>query len=630
VVLLGLIFPLLRGPAHRAEVTDSAKPASSSTGDAKRQVVRIVSSEELILKYTPKLGKLAQSVLNLRLPDYQSRALFAEKVDVSGRAAAAARPDGTFGSLCAGLSHWPHSPKHQTIAANSLELWRPALADVDYFEHAKFYFISAKFINDEATRWRSNVGFSGLAKIMDGRWRSYSGKMTLVWTKTGQGDDAAWQIVEWRTKKLAAQQSDRPLFVEVLDTALPEAKSLARARESIQDQLIVRAVKEKDFKPPTKYFVNYAYDRHPGVAVVDINGDGWDDLYAMDQWGRNLLLRNRGDGTFEEVAAEYGLDLSDHCSCAIFADFDNDGDSDLFLGRTLERSRYFVNDGGRFVDQSDARVAGELPYLVSSIAAADYNGDGLLDVYLSTYADDTIDKDIIFQGGIDALYASDSRVRLLAEFLPAEQAEELFRRHTKSRMFTSQVGPPNLLLVNRGGRFEVSPAAESLRVWRNTYQSTWGDFDNDGDPDLYVANDFSPNHLFRNDRGTFVDVTEQTQTADIGFGMGAAWGDYDNDGRQDLYVSNMASKAGRRIAGGMRNLVDPAFEKMAGGNTLFRNQADHFAKVSGLEPPALTVEWAGWSWGGQFIDIDNNGYLDLYVTSGYYSAPPEIAAQVDL
>jgi len=183
-------------------------------------------------------------------------------------------------------------------------------------------------------------------------------------------------------------------------------------------------------------------------------------------------------------------------------------------------------------------------------------------------------------------------------------------------------------LVNQGhGKFDVSDQSEKMAVWRHTFQSTWGDYDNDGDADLYVCSDYSDNNLFLNEgEGTFRDVTEETGTADIGFGMGASWGDYDNDNRQDLYVSNMFSKAGQRITAQVPGM-DRRLAGMSRGNTLFRNVGDRFEKVSGLEPPALQVEKAGWAWSGQFVDIDNDGFLDIYSLSGYYTAPSQFAIQ---
>ena len=197
-------------------------------------------------------------------------------------------------------------------------------------------------------------------------------------------------------------------------------------------------------------------------------------------------------------------------------------------------------------------------------------------------------------------------------------------------LYTDAHGPPNRLFKNMGnGKFTLANVSPEFSVFRNTYQSTWADYDNDGDADVYIANDFSPNYLFRNDgNGVFLDVSEATGTTDIGFGMGAAWGDYNNDGRQDLYVTNMYSKAGLRITSQFAKL-DKRYEKSAHGNSLFRNDGDTYKRVSGFDPPAMMVEKGGWGWGSQFMDVDNDGYLDIYALSGYYSAPKKFAIPID-
>lgn len=428
-----------------------------------------------------------------------------------------------------------------------------------------------------------------------------------------------WRIVAWEQKSVITSQRRRPLFREVLDLVISDSRERKRVRKSIhEDMLLDIATGKRKF--PDKNFSIQANDRHPALSVVDIDRDGLDDLYVMARFGRNMLFRNRGDGTFEEIAAQLGLDIEDHCSSAIFADFDNDGDADLFLGRTLRPSMYLVNEDGKFVDRSKEFVATALPYLVYSISAADYNNDGLLDVFFATAAEGLV---------VDEKQEDTQNEMTLREFLSPEQAREIYRQRKNHRTL-ERIGPPNVLLVNRGnGRFELAPENEQVAVWHNTNQGTWSDFDGDGDQDLYLSNDFAVNTMLRNDgEAGFVDVTSETGTADIGYGMGVSFGDYDNDGRQDLYVTNMYSKAGQRITRRIKGL-DPRFGKMARGNSLFRNLGNRFEKVSGLKPPKLLVEKAGWSWDGQFVDFDNDGYLDIYALNGYYTAPKEVALPVD-
>ena len=111
--------------------------------------------------------------------------------------------------------------------------------------------------------------------------------------------------------------------------------------------------------------------------------------------------------------------------------------------------------------------------------------------------------------------------------------------------------------------------------------------------------------------------------------MGVSWGDYDNDGQTDLYVSNMHSKAGQRITSQVEDL-DQRLIAMAQGNYLYRFEDGKFSLASGTEESKLGVAKSGWSWGGQFFDFNNDGFRDIYATSGYYTAPADIAVDLDL
>ena len=169
-----------------------------------------------------------------------------------------------------------------------------------------------------------------------------------------------------------------------------------------------------------------------------------------------------------------------------------------------------------------------------------------------------------------------------------------------------------------------------MAVFRNTYQATFSDYDGDGDQDVYVANDFAPNNMFRNEGGLeFLDVTAESNAADIGFGMGATFGDYDHDGDFDLYVSNMFSKAGRRITSSITSL-DPRFGLMARGNSLLELNDGRFERVSSLDESGMQVEMSGWAWGALFVDADLDTWPDLYSLAGMYTAPAPFESDVDL
>jgi len=344
-----------------------------------------------------------------------------------------------------------------------------------------------------------------------------------------------------------------------------------------------------------------------------------------------MLLRNQGDGTFKEEAALHGLALPGHTTCSLFADFDNDGDLDVMLGRSLLRTTYLENRGGKFFQYATPKF---FPMAVISMAAADYNKDGLLDVYICTYRP-AAPAGASPAGGVAQV--KDGDFDWQDEFLSPELAMEYRRRLADNRQrkagtVLDQIGPPNVLLINRGGgRFELAPENGTVGIWRNSLQATWGDYDQDGDSDLFVANDWAPSNLFRND-GTagFKDVTEEAGTTAFGFSMGASWGDYDNDGLEDVYVSNMYSAAGRRMTARIPGL-SKMFIESAAGNWLYRQTAGgKFQQVAGMESPAMQVMNAGWSWGGCFADFDNDSFLDLYVLSGYFTAPEELSSEMDI
>ena len=551
------------------------------------------------------LPLLAFGMYQGQLPAAPARALFAASVAVADIEQTATATE-VVPALGIERQRWRIAPAAQFYGSD-LQLWDPLLAAVHSCDYAAFHIETGHFLDAEETLYQSRLRFDALAKTKDGEYAQIRAWLVLVWQRR---EDATWRIQRWETESLEMFTRAHMLFAEVLDEVLPHDEDRAQVRFSHHAELVRQSFFDSAFVAPHRYFTRQAFDRHPGISVVDIDADGYDDLYLAVRRGKNMLLHNGGDGTFTERAAQYGLDVEDHTAAALFADFDNDGDPDVFLGRTLAPSLYLVNEDGYFTprDLGD----GVLPALVASISAADYDRDGLLDVYFSTYAARML---------LEAVTTASHANALLVDFLPADHARALYdlSRDRIGHLIHNAPGPPNILLRNlANGRF-----APTAAVWRNTLQATWADYDRDGDPDLYLANDFAANNLLRNDGGALVDVTAASGAADRGFGMGASWADYDGDGRQDLYVTNMHSSAGRRITAAAGR-AGAAFAPLARGNSLLRNGSAGFTRVADS-----TVEDGGWGWGGQFLDFDNDGDLDIYALSGYYTPPSEVALPED-
>jgi len=341
-----------------------------------------------------------------------------------------------------------------------------------------------------------------------------------------------------------------------------------------------------------------------GIAAVDYDNDGLCDLFIPDGV-ESKLFRNRGDGTFEDVTAKAGLSGLDGVSTAVFADYDNDGHKDLFVSRTFSPNQLFHNNGdGTFTDVT--REAGIGEDCATTVAAwADYNNDGLLDLYVGRYLDP---------------------------------------RKTIPTTFYSRNGEPNQLYRNNGdGTFTNVTEEAGVGDPGLCLGAVWGDFNDDGYPDLYVVNDFGRKTLYRNNGdGTFTDITVKSKTLAYGAGMSASYADYNNDGRFDFYVTHIRSEHAwyaeaptvkrymlRSFTEGTWKTDMPlymeimrqsglaftrVFQQMASGNTLLRNKGDGSFEDVTLQANANPP---GWFWGAVFADFNNNGWQDLYAANGW-------------
>jgi hypothetical protein len=328
-----------------------------------------------------------------------------------------------------------------------------------------------------------------------------------------------------------------------------------------------------------------------GVAFIDYDGDGLLDLFFVNgstlegfppgKAPTNHLYRNTGKGAFEDVTVKTGLAASGWGQGACVGDYDNDGHDDLFVSY-WGRNRLYHNDGhGKFEDVTrSAGLEQARTRWGTGCAFLDYDRDGRLDLFVANYID------------LDLAVAPTPKSGVC-----------------RYKGLPVACGPPglpggkNVLYHNRGnGAFEDVSEKSGITRASGTYGlgvSTF-DFDNDGWIDLYVANDSNPSALYRNNHdGTFTDVgvlsgCAYSQDGKPQAGMGVAIGDYDRNGTMDIFKTN--------FAGDTSTLYGNA------GGTLCEDRT--FAAGIGLN-----TRWLGW--GTAFVDLDNDGWLDLFLTNGH-------------
>jgi len=318
------------------------------------------------------------------------------------------------------------------------------------------------------------------------------------------------------------------------------------------------------------------------VAVVDADADGYNDFYVSNskEGSKNRFYRNRGDGTFEEIGERLGIaDVNPAESGvsmgAVFGDYDNDGFEDLFLYK-WGRPELFHNDGGR----AFTRVAvASLPAWANINTAVwfDYDRDGRLDLFAGGY------------------YAERLNLWKLADTKIMPESFEYANNGGRKYLFHN-LG---------GGQFEEVSANAGLTSTRWALAAVAADLRGTGYPDLFIANDYGVSELFVNERGHF---REAGRESGVGYapksGMNASIGDVLNQGRFAIYVSNI-SEEGILLQG--NNLWVPS------GGSRDRPVYENMARAMG-------IELGGWSFGAQFGDLNNDGFLDLYLVNGYVSA----------
>jgi len=328
-----------------------------------------------------------------------------------------------------------------------------------------------------------------------------------------------------------------------------------------------------------------------GAGFIDYDNDGWEDIILVNgtrldpmtsgQAPTTRLYHNNRDGTFTDVTAKAGLTRTGWGQAICIGDFDNDGYDDIFISYFGKNALYHNNRNGTFTDVAEkAGVANNRSRWASGCAFLDYDRDGNLDLFVASYID------------------LDLRTAPLPETGPC-----LYKGLTVACGPPGLTGGVNTLYRNNGdGTFTDVSEKAGIRKTNGTYGLgvLVADFDNDGWPDIYVADDSAPAVLYHNNRnGTFNDVgTEAGCAFSIDgkpqAGMGVSAGDYDRDGWLDIFKTNFSGDT----------------------STLYHNAGNGtFDDLTFKAGVGMSTRWLGWGCG--FVDVDNDGWPDIFLVNGH-------------
>ncbi len=364
-----------------------------------------------------------------------------------------------------------------------------------------------------------------------------------------------------------------------------------------------------------------------GCALVDYDNDGWLDIYLVngatlnalrgkEKFPRAALFRNNHDGTFSDVTDKAGVANERWGQGVCAGDFDNDGWADLYVTNFGANRLYRNNHDGTFTDMAE-KAGVTIGSWSTGCAFGDYDGDGRLDLFVAGYVDFDLNRLPPAATGEgekgrkgereqnnpqSAIQTPQSKAMGAAYVAGASFCE--YRNQRVMCGPKGLVGAADHLFRNNGdGAFTETSVKAGVQDKAGYYGFgvAWLDYDDDGKLDLLVANDSTPNYLYHNNGdGTFADVSYLSGVALNGNGreqadMGVSVGDYDNDGRLDIHITNFADDF----------------------NVLYHN--DDGAMFSDTSFPAglglVTMPFLGW--GTNFLDYDNDGWLDLFVTNGH-------------
>lgn len=506
----------------------------------------------------------------------------------------------------AGSLRPPEASANLTSAIDTIKVWQWGTEKSDSLQGLRESFAELKKGWPEGSTPRLKVKNHRVQLGEDGR----SATTQAIFQAYAAGDEfSIEQEAQWLCSwQLPEAGESLPRLVSIKMLELEEVRSEHGGQDTLFAEITLPVLENLPaFQKSLKYGANHWITRlpqlkhrfHHGLSVADVDGDGIEDVYLCQPEGLpNLLLLRQPDSSVREAARDFGLDFLDNSTSSIFADLDNDGDQDLVIAFRSPLG-IFENVDGHFVRRFD------LPHLgqIFSLTSADYNEDGLLDIYVCRY----------------------------------QNFDDLGRALSAIPLHDAMNGGENALLKNLGNwKFEDATKESGLghnnHGW--TTAASFEDYDRDGDLDLYVANDYGRNNLYRCDQidgvPHYTDIAAEAGVEDMTTSMGISWGDPNRDGRPDIYVSNMYSSAGRRITtqkdfkrsiAGSDEAHVKAWQNASLGNSLFQ-QGPQTGSGSFLHTSeAAGIQKGLWSWGTVFADLNHDGWEDLLVSNGFITGP---------
>ncbi len=365
-----------------------------------------------------------------------------------------------------------------------------------------------------------------------------------------------------------------------------------------------------NWSPPEGYRLE-VYNSLPGgsVCVGDYDGDGWPDIFLTQPNVGSKLYRNLGGLRFEDVTSKT-INANAKALGASFIDIDNDSDLDLYICNNGQPNQLYINDGkGGFTEQ--AKQFGIDTKTASVMASfADYDRDGDLDLYLVTNRTEPDEKRVPIKDANGNMIVAEEDL----EYIDVIEAKD------ESKVISA--GRYDHLFRNNGDNTFTDVTREA-NITGNFWglSATWWDYDRDGWPDLYVSNDYyGPDQLFRNNGdGTFEDVAKQSFPHTPWYSMGTDAADINNDGWMDFMGADMSGSNHYKQKASMGDmsttgwfLVHPTPRQYMRNALYLHTGTDRFMEIAQLAGVANT----DWTWSLKFGDLDEDGWSDLFVTNG--------------